>query len=116
MKICNGKIVADEKELIGGGVALLVKDTLTINNEISLPEQIFTIDERASIEIVGASVKLGNKNINLFSLYNPPDSLISEKLIGKIYPQDIVQVMATLTCPSQMCPTHVHQGNNHSSR
>ena len=82
--IKNGKIVGDEKERVGGGVALLVKDTLTIVKEINLPENIFTLEERANTELVGAEIKLGSKNVNFFSLYNPPDNIINEKVLNFI--------------------------------
>lgn len=80
----NGKISNDEKEHVGGGVALLVKDSLTISKEIALPEQAFTATERANAEMVGAEIKIGNKFINVFSLYNPPGTILNEKLLSFI--------------------------------
>ena len=77
-------LVVEEKEHVGGGVALLIKDSLVITREIELPKEIFSLQERADIEMVGAAIKLGEKEIAFFSLYNPPENIISDKLLGFI--------------------------------
>jgi exonuclease III len=83
--INDGKItMVDERELVGGGVALLVRDDLIITKEIELPADTFSLEERTEIEIVGASVKVGSKEIAFFSYYNPPSTIISEKLLDYI--------------------------------
>ena len=55
----KGKIVTDEKDLNGGGVALLIKDTIVITQEFELPANKLSIEERSQIEIIGASIKVG---------------------------------------------------------
>ena len=82
--IQNGKITNDEREHVGGGVALLIRDSLTVTKEITLPEQIFTLVERATTEIVGIEIKIGNRHINVFSMYNPPGMLLNEKVLNHI--------------------------------
>ena len=79
--ISKENIITNEINLNGGGVALLIKDTIAIMREIELPGDLFTLEERASIEIVGATIKIGEKDVTFFSLYNPPETLISDKLL-----------------------------------
>ena len=97
----------DEKELVGGGVALLVKDDLTITREIELPVDIFSLQERTDIEIVGASIKLGIKEVSFFSYYNPPETNISEKLLGYIAKEQDYVIMGDLNARMS-----IHGGTN----
>jgi hypothetical protein len=52
--------------LNGGGVALLVRDGITLIPEFKIPEAY------NDLEVVGAQIKCGNKIISVFSWYIPP--------------------------------------------
>ena len=107
-RINDGRIIMiDEKELVGGGVALLVKDDLTITREIELPVDIFSLQERTDIEIVGASIKLGIKEVSFFSYYNPPETNISEKLLGYIAKEQDYVILGDLNARMS-----IHGGTN----
>ena len=65
---------------------LLIRDSFVVS-EIVLPNN-FTLEERAGIEIVGASIKVGNEDVAIFSYYNPPDVIINNKLLNFIENHD----------------------------
>ena len=100
--IIDGKIQTNEINLNGGGVALLVKDSIAIVKEIELPKETFSIMERASIEIVGATIKIGEKEVTFFSLYNPPETKIDEKLIKFIFDHDNFVLQGDLNAKMSM--------------
>lgn len=62
----------------GGGVCLLISETLEVVEEISLPFE---------AEIIGVKIKLKNKTFNVFSYYNAPDngSTMNKNVITYIY-------------------------------
>jgi hypothetical protein len=97
----------DERELVGGGVALLVKDELIITREIDMPADIFSLQERTDIEIVGATIKMGIDEISFFSYYNPPETIISEKLLGFIAKEQDYVILGDLNARMS-----IHGGTN----
>jgi hypothetical protein len=70
--------------------------TLIVTREIELPKESFTLQERADIKIVGAAIKLGEKEMAFFSLYNPPENIINDKLLDFIAKENDYIVMGDL--------------------
>ena len=62
------KIVKEGNKLPGGGVALLIRDTLVQSStRIEIPERF------SHLETLGINIKQGNEEISLFTWYIPPD-------------------------------------------
>ena len=92
----NGKIVNENKHLNGGGVAILVKDSIVVAREIDLPSDKFTLEERANIEIIGVAIKVGGKEVAIFSYYNQPSSIVNSKVIEYVVSQQEFVLMGDL--------------------
>ncbi|RNA02056.1 RNA-directed DNA polymerase from mobile element jockey-like [Brachionus plicatilis] len=59
-------VVSKVRNSFGGGVAILIKDNIQFNQDFSY--------EKFNKELVCKNIKLNNKNISIFTLYNPPYS------------------------------------------
>ena len=82
-----GKILTDERESVEGGVALLIRDTFSIIKEHELTGNQFTLEEKTQTKLIGAKIKIGEKEISIFSFYNAPNVTISEKVLNFINKQ-----------------------------
>jgi hypothetical protein len=61
------KKITEVNGLNGGGVALLIRDGLTVVPEFKIPEKF------EKLEAVGAQIRCDNKNLSIFSWYIPPE-------------------------------------------
>lgn len=64
LNFTNYAVVSKVRNAFGGGVAILIKNNITFNQDFSY--------EKYNRELICINIKLNDKTVSIFSLYNPP--------------------------------------------